>query len=120
MRQLVTLAGVVCLILPLAACGGSSSSAKYTTTVTAVRHVGASKVGVAYQVKNVGDGDGTPTCSIVAGMSPNQGGATVMTLHKIGPGQHDDVAPTDAIVTVRGINAQAITADNGGVHVFCK
>jgi hypothetical protein len=115
-RILVVLIGIASLIL--AGCSGTSSAAKYQVQATAVSPHGQSAVGVAFQVKNVGSGSGSPSCTVTAAASSTDGGVNPITLDSIAPGHFDYVASADDIVTLSGAGASEVTLP-GGVSIKC-
>ncbi len=110
---------LIAMAIAGAVSGSSSASAKYKVTPTAVVHYGNSKVGVAFQVKNIGEGSGAPHCVVVAAVSSDDRGSKSLVLGNLKPGQHDGVAADRDIVTISGVGAEAITARNGDVIVTC-
>jgi hypothetical protein len=106
--------------ISLGACGASSSgSAKFQATATAVVPYSSSVVGVAFQVKDIGNGAGAPSCVVTAAASATNGGTNGVALGRIGPDHLDYEAATDDRVTVTGNVARSISIADGGGSVKC-
>jgi hypothetical protein len=110
---------VVILILVGIVVSTTGNSTKYKVSITSVVALAPKRIGVAFQVKNLGSSSGTPVCTVTAAASSTDGGVNVRTLGAIAPDHVDYEPAASDVVTLSG-DADPAVLRPGGTSIKCQ
>jgi hypothetical protein len=113
------LAVVVLAVVVVQVISSSGPSPKFRATATATQIFSPGSLGVAFNVQNIGQVTGAPSCTITAAATASEGGVNIVNLPSISPGHWDYESTAADRVSVSGNAASQVDINNGGMLITC-